>query len=106
MPDIHEYHSLIARAVAGLGGGTPDIRKDLYERARASQAKNIDPARFTREREALELAIHAVEAEAAVSDAERAEKDAKVVFAFSDFCEETTTRPDCFYDESVLPHPK
>jgi hypothetical protein len=110
MPDIHEYHSLIARAVAGLGGGTPDIRKDLYERARASQVKNIDPARFpsaiTREREALELAIHAVEAEAAASDAERAENDAKIVFAFSDFCEETTTRPDCFYDESVLPHPK
>lgn len=110
MPDIHEYHSLIARAVAGLGGGTPDIRKDLYERARASQAKNIDPARFppaiTREREALELAIHAVEAEAAASDAERAENDAKIVFAFSDFCEKTTTGSDCFYDDSVLPHPK
>jgi hypothetical protein len=110
MPNIHEYHSLIARAVAGLGGGTPDIRKDLYERARASQAKNIDPAHFppaiTREREALELAIHAVEAEAAASDAERAQNDAKIVFAFSDFCEKTATRPDCFYDETVLPHPK
>jgi hypothetical protein len=110
MPDIHEYHTLIARAVASLGGGTPDIRRDLYERARASQVKNIDPARsppaITREREALELAIHAVEVEAAASDAERAENDGKIVFAFSDFCEETTTRPDCFYDESVLPHPK
>jgi hypothetical protein len=110
MPDIHDYYPLIARAVAGFGGGTPDIRKDLYERARASQAKNINPASFppaiTQERDALELAIHAVEAEAVASDAERTENDAKIVFAFSNFCEETTTRPDCFYDESVLPLPK
>ena len=110
MPDIHDYYPLIARAVAGLGGGTPDTRRDVYERARASQVKNIDPAHFppaiAREREALEVAIHAVEAEAAASDAERAENDAKIVFAFSDFCGETTTRPDCFYDDSVLPHPK
>jgi hypothetical protein len=97
MPDIHDYYPLIARAVAGLVGGTPDIRKGLYERARASQVKNIDPAGFppaiTREREALELAIHAVEAEAAATDAERAENDAKIVFAFSDFCKKATTRP-------------
>jgi hypothetical protein len=77
MPDIHDYYPLIARAVAGFGGGTPDIRKDLYERARASQAKNINPASFppaiAQEREALELAIHAVEVEAVASDAERAE---------------------------------
>jgi len=56
MPDKHDYYPLIARAVAGLGGGTPDSCQDVYERARASQVKNIDPARFppaiTREREA------------------------------------------------------
>jgi hypothetical protein len=59
MPDIHEYHSLIARAVAGFGGGTPDIRNDLYERVRASQVKNVDPARFALECDALELAMFA-----------------------------------------------
>lgn len=110
MPDKDDYYPVIAHAVASFGGGTPDIRQDLYERARASQTKNIDLARFppaiTREREALEQSIRAVEAEAALSDFERAENDAKIVFAFSDFCEKTTSRPDCFYDESVLPHPK
>ena len=34
------------------------------------------------------------------------ENDFEIVSAYATFCEQTTTRPDCFYDASVLPHPK
>ena len=34
------------------------------------------------------------------------ENDFEIVSAYATFCEHTTTRPDCFYDASVLPHPK
>ena len=32
--------------------------------------------------------------------------DSKIVSAFADFCEKTTTRMDAFYDASVLPYPR
>jgi hypothetical protein len=32
--------------------------------------------------------------------------DAKIISDYGDFLAETTTRPDCFYDATVLPHPK
>ncbi len=66
-----DYHPLIARAVEGLGAGSGEARRALYERARAalvSQLRGIDPplseADITRERLALEDAIRRVEAEA------------------------------------------
>jgi hypothetical protein len=66
-----DYHPLIARAVEGLGTGSGEARRSLYERARAalvSQLRVIDPplseADITRERLALEDAIRKVEAEA------------------------------------------
>jgi hypothetical protein len=66
-----DYHPLIARAVEGLGTGSGEARRSLYERARAalvSQLRGIDPplseADITRERLALEDAIRKVEAEA------------------------------------------
>ena len=66
-----DYHPLIARAVEGLGAGSGEARRALYERARAalvSQLRGIDPplseADITRERLALEDAIRKVEAEA------------------------------------------
>src|ERR1700733_12673136 len=66
-----DYPPLIARAVEGLGTGSGEARRALYERARAalvSQLRGIDPplseADITRERLALEDAIRKVEAEA------------------------------------------
>src|SRR5271169_266618 len=66
-----DYHPLIARAVEGLGTGSGEARRSLYERARAalvSQLRGIEPplseADITRERLALEDAIRKVEAEA------------------------------------------
>src|SRR3984957_17685165 len=66
-----DYHPLIARAVEGLGTGSGEARRSLYERARAalvSQLRGINPplseADITRERLALEDAIRKVEAEA------------------------------------------
>lgn len=32
--------------------------------------------------------------------------DAQIISEYATFLAETTTRPDCFYDESVLPYPK
>jgi hypothetical protein len=32
--------------------------------------------------------------------------DAKIISDYGTFMAETTTRPDCFYDANVLPHPK
>jgi len=65
-----DYHPLIARAVDGLGTGTGEARRALYERARAAlvtQLRGIEPplseADITRERLALEDAIRKVEAE-------------------------------------------
>src|ERR1700722_5000673 len=67
-----DYHPLIARAVEGLGTGSGEGRRALYERARAAlvaQLRGIDPplseADITRERLALEDAIRKVEAETA-----------------------------------------
>jgi len=67
-----DYHPLISRAVAGLDKNTGEIRRALYERARAAlvnQLRSVEPALnesdITRERLALEDAIRKVEAEAA-----------------------------------------
>ena len=106
-----DYHSLIARAVEGLHGSTRDYRLALYQRARTAQLNSFDPdiseAEFRRERNALEQAIRQVETKAAAADDEQAKKDSKIVSDYATFLEKTTTtRPDCFYDASVLPHPK
>ena len=97
----HDYYSLITRGVAGLGSNTPDSRQALYERARAAQLKSLDPtlspAELERQREVLDQAIRTVE---------QAESDSKIIFDYAAFCEKNTTRPDCFYDASLLPHPK
>jgi hypothetical protein len=65
-----DYHSLIARAVEGLGNNTAGDRRTFYERVRATlvmQLQGIDPppseAEITSERLALEDAIRQVEAE-------------------------------------------
>jgi DNA-directed RNA polymerase subunit K/omega len=105
-----DYHSLIARAVEGLHGSTRDYRLALYQRARTAQLNSFDPeiseAEFRRERNALEHAIRQVETKATAADDEQAKKDSKIVSDYATFLEETTTRPDCFYDASALPHPK
>lgn len=105
-----DYHSLIARAVEGLHGSTRDYRLALYQRARVAQLNSFDPeiseAEFRHERNALEQAIRKVETQAAAVDDEQAKKDLKIVSEYATFLEETTTRPDCFYDASALPHPR
>src|ERR1700730_4124417 len=105
-----DYYSLIARAVEGLHGSTRDYRLALYQRARTAQLNSFDPeiseAEFRRERNALEQAIRQVETKATAADDEQAKKDSKIVSDYATFLEETTTRPDCFYDASALPHPK
>jgi hypothetical protein len=97
----HDYYSLIARGISGLGSNTPDARQTLYERARAAQLKSFDPAltpaAIERERSVLDQAIRTVE---------QVESDSKIVFDYATFCEQTTIRPDCFYDANVLPYPK
>jgi hypothetical protein len=97
----HDYYSLIVRAVAGLGSNTPDSRQALYDRARAAQLNSFDPAlspaEIERERDVLEQAIRTVE---------QVEGDSKIIFDYAAFCEENSTRPDCFYDASLLPYPK
>ena len=107
----HDYYPLIARAVAGRGNSsTPSAREALYERARAAQRDNIDPAlsktEIVRERAALEQAIQKVEVETVTAEDEQAKSDSNIVFGFSNFCEETTIRPDRFYDASMLPYPR
>ena len=105
-----DYYTLIARAVAGLHGSTRDYRLALYQRARVAQLNSFDPeiseAEFRHERNALEQAIRKVETRAAAVDDEQAKKDLKIVSEYATFLEETTTRPDCFYDASALPHPR
>jgi hypothetical protein len=66
-----DYLSLIQRAVDGLVKNNADARRSLYERARAAlvaQLRSVEPAlsgaEITKERLALEEAIHKVEAEA------------------------------------------
>jgi len=66
-----DYYPLIARAVAGLDKNTGEIRRALYDRARAAlvgQLRSVDPplneSDITRERLALEEAIRKVETEA------------------------------------------
>jgi hypothetical protein len=66
-----EYLTLIQRAVDGLAKNNTDERRALYERARAAllaQLRSVEPAlsgaEITKERLALEEAIHKVEAEA------------------------------------------
>ena len=105
-----DYYSLIARAVEGLDGSTRDYRLALYQRARVAQLNSFDPeiseAEFRHERNALEQAIRKVETQAAAVDDEQAKKDLKIVSEYATFLEVTTTRPDCFYDASALPHPR
>jgi hypothetical protein len=97
----HDYYSLIARGLSGLGSNTADARQALYERARAAQLKSFDPAlsptAIERERNVLEQAIRTLE---------QVESDSTIVLDYATFCTQTTIRPDCFYDVSVLPHPK
>ena len=66
-----DYYPLIARAVSGLDKNTGEIRRQLYDRARAAlvgQLRSVDPplneSDITRERLALEEAIRKVETEA------------------------------------------
>ncbi|MGA2895322.1 MAG: hypothetical protein ABSE22_20865 [Xanthobacteraceae bacterium] len=110
VPNKSGYYSVIARAVARLDDSTHRSRQALYERARASQRNNISAAltqvEIRSEREALEQAIRTVEAEAVAAEAEKAKNDSKIISDFSDFCGKTATSPVCFYDASILPHPK
>jgi hypothetical protein len=82
----------------------------LYEQARRAQLSSFDPeipeAEFGRERTALEKAIRNVETKAAATDDKQAKSDIKMVSDYAGFMAESATRPDCFYDVSVLPHPK
>jgi len=107
----HDYYPLVARAVAGLGNSsTRSAREALYERARAAQRDNIDPAlsksEIVRERAALEQAIQKVEVETVTAEDEQAKSDSNIVLGFSNFCGKTAIRPDRFYDASLLPYPR
>ena len=57
-----DYHQLIARAVEGLDGGTGEVRRALYERARNAlvaqlRSNQISEADINKQRLALEKAI-------------------------------------------------
>ncbi len=72
MPEMADYYSLIAKAVAGLDPDSPgESRGTIYERARAAQLtelRRIKPplteAEIAHERLALEEAVRTVEGEA------------------------------------------
>jgi hypothetical protein len=106
----HDYYSLIARAVDALHINVRDTRLMLYEQARRAQFSSFDPAipeaDFRRERTALDKAIRAIETKAAATDDKQAQSDRKIVSDYAGFMAESATRPDCFYDVRVLPHPK
>src|SRR5665213_154403 len=77
-----DYYPLIARAVAGLDKNTGEIRRALYERARAAlvgQLRSVEPSLnesdITRERLALEEAIRKVETEASKRKPETPEEE-------------------------------
>lgn len=110
-PGVAKYYPIVSRAVAALEPNTPEGRSAIYDRARAAQAsrlRELDPrigdSVITRQRETLNEAISIVET--VVIATEHAESDSKIISAFATFCEDTKTRPDCFYDVSVLPYPK
>jgi hypothetical protein len=112
-PTDRDYYSLIARAISGLENSTCDTRRALYERARTAQTAHLgsidaalSEAEIARERDALDKAIHAVELDAAATDTEQAQTDAKIVLDYATFIAEAERRLDCFYDVSALPHPK
>ncbi len=80
-----DYYPLIARAVGGLDKNTGEIRRALYERARAAlvaQLRSVDPplneSDITRERLALEEAIRKVETEASKRKPENSGGDASL----------------------------
>jgi hypothetical protein len=107
-----DYHSLIARAIAGPHGGTRESRQVLYKHARSTQLNNIiigkprSATEIRSERDALEQAIREVEIEAASTETERAEIDAKIISDLAGLMAEQSVRLDCLYDVTILPHPK
>ena len=107
-----DYYSLIARAVAGPHGSTREARQALYKHARTAQLRSIvvgaprSASEIRQEREALEQAIRAVESQAEAAEMERTETDVTIISSLADLMAENTTRLDCLYDESVLPHPR
>ena len=105
------YYPLIAGAAADLQSTTPESRRALYDRARSAQAAQLgkfDPplseSDLSRQRQALEKAIHMVEALASAK--ELAVSDAKILADYAGFIEKTKIPIDCFYDTNVLSHPK
>ena len=79
-----DYYPLIAKAVGGLDKNTGEIRRQLYDRARAAlvgQLRGVEPplneSDITRERLALEEAIRKVESEASKRKPEPAEEPAR-----------------------------
>lgn len=107
-----DYHSLIARAVAGPYGGTRESRQALYKHARSTQLNKIitgkprSATEIRSERDALEQAIREVEIEAARTETERAETDVKIISDLAGLMAKKTIRLDCLYDVTILPHPK
>jgi hypothetical protein len=108
---VAQYYPLIAGAAAALQSSTPESRRALYDRARSAQASQLgkfDPplseSDLSRERQALEKAIHMVEALASAK--EHVVSDARIVADYAAFIEKTKIPIDCFYDTNVLPHPK
>jgi len=110
-PGVADYYPLVSRAVAALKPNTFESRRAVYNRARTAQASQLgklDPPAdnfvIARERQVLEKTISIIETVAFAT--EHAENDFEIVSAYATFCTQTTTRPDCFYDASVLPYPK
>jgi hypothetical protein len=64
-----DYYSVIAGAASQLPTNTVEARQELYDRARAALARQLeqDPARIKRERRTLEKAIRQLESRAALN---------------------------------------
>jgi hypothetical protein len=105
-----DYYSLIARAVDALHINVRVTRLTLYGQARRAQISNFDPAireaEFRCERTALEKAIRAIEKKAAAADKKQTKSDRKILYDYAGFMAQVSTRLNCFYDASELPHPR
>ena len=69
---------------------------------REQRSLKASTRRFRRPRSSVSVSV----LDQAIRTVEQVESNSKIVFDYATFCEQTTIRPDCFYDANVLPYPK
>lgn len=105
-----DYYAVLKRAVGGLEHEAGDVRRAVYDKARAAligQLKSIDPplttAEISRQRLELEEAIRKVEREAAVTAAGPSPARARAAAAVADAMSSQATDPSLARREGQSP---